>query len=69
MAEFFVLRKYRRGGVGTDAARAVFARFPGEWQTRQQFVNEAAIAFWRRTIPVPFTESANDEGPVQRFRI
>jgi predicted acetyltransferase len=31
MAEFFVLPKYRRGGVGTDAARAVFARFPGEW--------------------------------------
>ena len=34
MAEFFVLRKYRRGGVGTEAARAVFAGFPGVWQTR-----------------------------------
>ncbi len=69
MAEFFVLRKYRRGGVGTDAARAVFARFPGEWQTRQQFENAGATAFWRRTIPVPFTELANEEGPVQRFRV
>ena len=67
MAEFFVLRKYRRGGVGTDAARAVFARFPGEWQTRQQFENTGAIAFWRRAIPVPFDETPNDEGPVQRF--
>src|SRR6476469_4374051 len=32
MAEFFVMRKYRRGGVGAAAARALFARFPGEWQ-------------------------------------
>ncbi|MGZ6926149.1 MAG: GNAT family N-acetyltransferase [Acidimicrobiia bacterium] len=69
MAEFFVMRKYRRGGVGTDAARAVFARFPGEWQTRQQFENEGAIAFWRRSIPVPYEEVPNEEGPVQRFRI
>jgi predicted acetyltransferase len=69
MAEFFVLRKYRRGGVGTDAARAVFARFPGEWQVRQQFENTGAIDFWRRAIPVPYDETPNDEGPVQRFRI
>ena len=47
----------------------MFARFPGEWQTRQQFENTGAIAFWRRAIPVPFDETPNDEGPVQRFRI
>ena len=67
MAEFFVLRKYRRDGVGTDAARAVFTRFPGEWQTREQWENDGAIAFWRRTIPVEFDEGETDEGPVQRF--
>jgi predicted acetyltransferase len=69
MAEFFVLRKYRRGGIGTDAARAVFARFPGEWQVRQQWENTGAIDFWRRAIPVPFHEGETDEGPVQRFRM
>jgi predicted acetyltransferase len=69
MAEFFVLRKYRRSGVGRDAARTVFARFPGEWQVREQFENTGAIAFWRGAIPVPFEETPNDEGPVQRFRI
>jgi predicted acetyltransferase len=67
MAEFFVLRKYRRGGIGTGAARAVFARFPGEWQVREQWANEGAIAFWRRAIPVEFTEDETGEGPVQRF--
>ena len=45
------------GGVGTDAARAVFARFPGQWQIRQQCENTGAIDFWRRAIPVPFDET------------
>lgn len=69
MAEFFVVRRYRRTGVGIDAARAVFARFPGAWQTRQQFANPSATAFWRRAIPVPFTDEQNAEGPFQRFVI
>ena len=69
MAEFFVMRKYRRSGVGIDAARAVFARFPGPWQTRQQFENVGATKFWRQAIPVGFEEAENDEGPVQRFVI
>jgi predicted acetyltransferase len=69
MAEFFVMRKYRRGGFGANAARAVFGRFPGEWQVRQVAANVAAVAFWRTVIPVPFTEDTNDEGPVQHFSI
>jgi predicted acetyltransferase len=69
MAEFFVLRKYRRDGVGSRAARTVFAMFPGEWQVRQIAANTGATAFWRRIIPVPFVDDANEHGPVQRFRI
>jgi predicted acetyltransferase len=69
MAEFFVMRKYRRGGVGVEAARAVFTRFPGEWQVRQVAANVAAVAFWHTAIPVPFTEDTNDDGPVQHFSI
>ena len=69
MAEFFVMRKYRRSGVGVDAARAVFTRFPGPWQTRQQSENAGATKFWRQAIPVAFEESPNPEGPVQRFVI
>lgn len=70
MAEFFVLRKYRRGGVGGEAARQVFARFPGEWQVREMAANTAAIAFWRRVVPRDFVEAVGDNGgPVQRFSI
>jgi predicted acetyltransferase len=67
MAEFFIMRKYRRGGVGLAAARELFARFPGEWQVRQMRANVDATAFWRRAIPVEFVEEEIDAGPVQRF--
>jgi predicted acetyltransferase len=50
VAEFFVLRKYRRGGVGTEAAHAMFARFPGVWEAAVARKNAAAQAFWRRAI-------------------
>jgi predicted acetyltransferase len=69
MAEFFVMRKYRRLGVGVQAARALFARFPGEWQVRQMNQNGAATTFWREAIPVAFEEGATESGPVQRFSI
>ena len=69
MAEFFVMRKYRRRGVGRAAARIVFAAFPGEWQVREMAANSGATAFWRDAIPVQFVEEAGETGPVQRFRL
>lgn len=50
MAEFFVLRRYRRTGVGTRAAHEVFAAHPGKWEVRQKRENVAALDFWRRAI-------------------
>lgn len=50
MAEFFVIRRYRRRGVGLAAAAAVFARFEGPWEVRQRDENAGATAFWRRAI-------------------
>lgn len=63
------MRKYRGTGVALEAARNVFARFPGDWQVRELAANAVAIAFWRRAIPVPFDEGVNTEGPIQTFRI
>ena len=67
MAEFFILRRYRRRDVGRVAATSVFEMFPGEWQVRQMRSNVSATAFWKATIPYPFEESSNDDGPLQRF--
>lgn len=50
IAEFFVLAKYRRRGVGAAAARATFDRFPGRWQVAQDTPNTNAQAFWRAVI-------------------
>lgn len=50
MAEFFVLRKYRRGGIGSAAVNAIFSTYPGEWETAVARKNLAALAFWRRVI-------------------
>lgn len=72
MAEFFVMRKYRRKGVGGEIARRLFARFPGRWEVREMAGNVNAQAFWRRTIDAwthgAYEESARARGGVmQRF--
>jgi predicted acetyltransferase len=50
VAEFFVMRKYRRIGVGSQAARLLFARFPGRWEAPVAWYNPPALAFWRRAV-------------------
>lgn len=69
IAEFLVLPRYRRHGVGLVAARQVFARFPGEWMVHQIPGNDAAVAFWRRAVPVPFTQTQDSRGTTQRFAV
>lgn len=77
VAEFFVLRPYRRLGVGGQAAMQAFARFPRRWEVREGVSNAAAIAFWRRTIATytggKFSEVMVDDarwrGPVQTFEV
>ncbi len=50
MAEFFIARKHRRGGVGLAAARIIFTRWPGVWEAAVARRNTAALAFWRKAI-------------------
>ena len=63
LAEFFVLRGYRRRGIGTLAANQLWTRFPGSWEVRVMQLNVAAQRFWKQVIsgfvrgevsPVPF---------------
>jgi len=69
IAEFLMLPKYRRRGLGAEAARQVLSRWPGEWSTHEIPGNDGAVAFWRRAIPVPFTETSDSAGTTQRFVI
>ena len=50
MAHFFVMRKYRRRGVGRLAVNLLWDLLPGKWEVTQLFNHEAATAFWRSVI-------------------
>ena len=75
VAEFFVLRKYRRARVGTRAALLIFRRYPGRWEVPVAWYNPPAQAFWRAVSeglgPVEVEDLAGDgkrwAGPVLRF--
>jgi predicted acetyltransferase len=50
MAEFFVLRGYRRHGIGTKAAYEIWRSSPGRWEVRVMEVNSAAHGFWECAV-------------------
>lgn len=75
MDEFFVLRKYRRRGVGEWAAVRLFNQYPGTWEVGEIPENSEAQQFWRTVID-RYTDGhyrevgVNNErwrGPVQVF--
>jgi predicted acetyltransferase len=75
VAEFFVMRKYRRQGVGQRAAFHVFDTLPGKWEIQETANNLDAQRFWRRVIANytagKYSEVLLDDerwqGPVQSF--
>lgn len=78
MGEFFIVRKHRRGGIGTLAARAIFSRYPGQWEAAVARKNVGAQAFWRTAAGGhPSVEDLQEtdhstaawNGPILRFRI
>jgi predicted acetyltransferase len=76
MHEFFVMRKYRKRGVGERVATQLFEEFGGAWEVGQVPTNSGARAFWRKVIgrytSGDYEEFALDDdrwrGTVQYFR-
>ena len=50
LAEFFIMRAYRRRGVGTGVAHKVWRLLPGRWEVRVMESNRAACEFWESAI-------------------
>lgn len=78
VAEFFIVRKHRRNGMGGAIAHTIFSRYPGQWEAAVARRNVAAHDFWRRTIAKHpgvseieerDTKTAEWNGPIIRFRI
>jgi len=67
VAEFFVLRSFRRTGVGRQAAFLLWDRLPGQWVVRVSEGNRAALPFWHAIVQDytggAFSESKHPSGP------
>jgi predicted acetyltransferase/N-acetylglutamate synthase-like GNAT family acetyltransferase len=63
MAEFFIVRRYRRRGIGAAVARRLWQRFPGPWEIRVHEKNEPAYGFWRAAVQA-FAHSSAQERSV-----
>ena len=50
LAEFFVMYKYRRLGVGKFAAMKVFDMFHGKWQLKRHPKNINSVEFWNKVV-------------------
>jgi len=65
MVEFFVVRGYRRRGIGMEAAHQVWRRLPGKWEVRVMQANPRALPFWERAVAA-FTGEAIRPAPVEK---
>jgi predicted acetyltransferase len=65
LAEFFIVRRYRRQRLGVNVAHHVWRRFAGRWEVRVMPANRAAHAFWQRAIR-ELTNDAVSSVPVER---
>jgi predicted acetyltransferase len=71
IAEFFVMREYRRKGIGKEVAKQVLDLHRGEWEIFQRESNKPAQAFWRAFIldytKGNFSEREENKRIIQRF--
>ena len=50
IAEFFIMRKFRKKGIGQFVAQSIWASHPGSWQVRVWENNTTAHQFWNNNI-------------------
>lgn len=50
LAEFFVMYKYRKLGIGKYVATKIFDMFHGKWQLKRHPKNIASVYFWNSVI-------------------
>lgn len=50
IAEFFVMKKYRRKGIGKSIATQIFNSHKGKWEVFQKESNKPAQLFWNKII-------------------
>ncbi|MGE0601298.1 MAG: GNAT family N-acetyltransferase [Dehalococcoidia bacterium] len=74
MSEFFVMKRFRRGGVGREAVKRVLKGLPGKWIVHEHPANLVAQEFWPRVIGEVtggrFEQQRSSDGALtQRFTV
>lgn len=77
MGEFFVMRTFRRDGVGARAAIDLIQLHPGQWEIAVSARNPPALAFWPRVVAATGAQDVDRfegdgvdwTGPIWRFQI
>jgi predicted acetyltransferase len=77
IADFFVVRRHRRAGVGFVAATEVIRARPGLWEMAVARRNTGALPFWRRVAAAVGPQAVEEvdrqddlwDGPIVRVRV
>jgi predicted acetyltransferase len=71
IAEFFIMRKYRRKGFGRIVAKEIINLHRGQWEVYQMETNKPARFFWKTVIAEYtnglFIERTEDKRTIQQF--
>lgn len=71
IAEFFVMKKYRRSGIGKTIAYQLFELHKGNWEVFQKESNKPAQSFWIKIIDEytkgNFTERFENDKMIRNF--
>ncbi|MFD2630419.1 GNAT family N-acetyltransferase [Oceanobacillus kapialis] len=61
ISDFFIMRKFRRQGIGKQVAHRLFEKHKGVWEVKQTNENTPAYAFWKKVISEVAKESFYQE--------
>ncbi|WP_336780343.1 GNAT family N-acetyltransferase [Paenibacillus illinoisensis] len=71
IAEFFIMKKYRKEGIGTAVAKQLFDMHKGHWEVHQLENNVPAQRFWNKVIHEytqgNFSDRVEDGKRIQEF--
>lgn len=68
LREFFVLRRFRRRGIGRELAECIWNAHPGLWVVRVAEANLAAVPFWRKAVQAYARRDYREEAVFEKGR-
>ena len=76
ISEFFIMRKYRRKGIGKQVALEILEKYPVHWEIAHYTSNKASLIFWEEVVKshlgsldkVEFKEIENGKKRIMMFK-